>query len=429
MHTRLLYIGLISISLLISACNLSSSPQPIDTALSTDITTKLTLAWVENGNLLVWQTGDDIPRRIAVGGVITPFISPDGKHVAFTRGPQGAPDSLWVTDTVGIAERELVGRTGLATYQSGVHQIGQVEWMDAEILYFNTFTRDIPQFKPRDDLYRANIITRQVSLILPPTEGGRFALHRETEQIAIVYAGTYQRQDATVRVIDALGQSGASPLLFFNGVASGGHSLYYPQPHWSEDGQSVFIAIPDSDLIYQDTTADLEPTRLWRLAIDIPSDREIIGTVDASYFGLPTWSDSTQTLMYASRETATNAFTLNLASTDGTVSQGYIQGDAGTLSLGTWLPNSEQFMYALNSASTYYIGVMDEDPKQLSSEVTFLPTFINATQYIYLTPRALASDGFQFRMGILGETTSQFLTNGVQQLVPYDVVLVEHRDN
>jgi hypothetical protein len=53
---------------------------------------------------MVWQTGDTIPRRVASGGVVQPYIAPDGEHIVFTRGPNGATETLWVVDILGTAE-------------------------------------------------------------------------------------------------------------------------------------------------------------------------------------------------------------------------------------------------------------------------------------------------------------------------------------
>ena len=83
MFVRTLNIALL---LLLTACNLiqsNTASTPLPTA---DKTAVLTVAWVEAGNLVVWRQGDSLPRRIASGGVVRPYLAPDGQHVAFTRG-------------------------------------------------------------------------------------------------------------------------------------------------------------------------------------------------------------------------------------------------------------------------------------------------------------------------------------------------------
>src|SRR5688572_20346085 len=64
----------------------------------------LTVAWVEAGDLFVWSADLPEARRIATSGVIRPYLSPDGRYVAFTRGPLGVAETLWVVQTAGGAE-------------------------------------------------------------------------------------------------------------------------------------------------------------------------------------------------------------------------------------------------------------------------------------------------------------------------------------
>ena len=58
----------------------------------------LIVAWAAGGDLFTWRSSDPMPRRIASGGVIRPFVSPDGAWVAYLRGPGGDPRDLWLSD-------------------------------------------------------------------------------------------------------------------------------------------------------------------------------------------------------------------------------------------------------------------------------------------------------------------------------------------
>src|SRR5262249_58247197 len=81
----------------LTACSLLTSlrPTPEPSATPAPATVRplppagLTVAWVENSNLMSWQESTASPRRVASGGVIRAYVAPDGQHVAYTRGPQG----------------------------------------------------------------------------------------------------------------------------------------------------------------------------------------------------------------------------------------------------------------------------------------------------------------------------------------------------
>ncbi len=392
--------------LFLSGCNLSETPSqtPLPAAANTP---KLVVAWVEAGNLMVWQQGETLPRRVASGGVVRPYIAPDGQQVAFTRGPNGAPDSLWMVDINGTAEQKLVGDGSPSRYREGQMQIGDVVWYDNTILYLNTLAQATPAFKPVNELYRANTRTREVALLLNPGEGGRISISPDKQQIAVVYHGTYGRQDGRIRVIDPLAQSDPVDLLYFIGVASGSHLAFYPEVYWLPDSSAVLAAIPDADLIYSDTAAadEVPLTRLWRLPVATPSDRELIGSVRASFFGLPRWSNDASQMTYVQRQPGTNDFTVLLANTSGEATTPYLSGEAGTLEQPTWIPASTQFFYTLSNAGSVYRGALDTDATPLSPEVVFTPLFVSTDMFVFATPAAVAADGVQLRYARLGEAS------------------------
>jgi hypothetical protein len=353
---------------------------------------------------MVWQQGETLPRRVASGGVVRPYIAPDGQQVAFTRGPNGAPDSLWIVDINGTAEQKLVGDGAPRRYREGQMQIGDVVWYDDTILYLNTLTQATPAFKPTNELYRANTRTREVPLLLNPGEGGRISISPDKQAIAVVYHGTYGRQDGRIRVIDPLAQTDPKDLLYFIGVATGSHLAFYPEVYWLPDSSAVLVALPDADLIYSDTAAadEVPLTRLWRLPLATPSDRELIGSVRASFFGLPRWSSDTSQMTYLERQPGTNDFTVLLADTNGANAAPYLSGEAGTLEQPSWIPNSTQFFYTQDNAGSVYRGAVGVEAQPLSPEVVFTPLFVSADLFVFATPAAVAADGVQLRFARLG---------------------------
>ncbi len=408
--------------LILAGCTLDTTPA---SSSSTNETAKsrLVVAWVDAGNLIVWQTGDEFPRRVASGGVVRPYVSPDGAMIAFTRGPNGFPESLWVVDVGGATERQLVGDGTPRTFRNRQSQVGDVAWYDEGILYFNTLNRTALGFEPNDDLYRANARTREVALIRNPSEGGQFVFSPDREWIAMVSSGTYGRQDGRISIIDPLALRDATNLLFFVGVATGSEVSFYPQMQWTPDSQSLLVAIPDADLVYAETDETVPPTRLWQLPIDVPSDRALLGTVRASFFGLPVWSDNGEHLLYLQREPASNEFTIYLASANGDNAKGLLGGQAGTIELPTWIPNTTKFVYTLDNPGVVYRSGVDIDEERLSDEIVFTPQFLNENIYVFATTPAIASDGIQMQWGRVGEASRNIGSAGANIPV-FDAVFV-----
>ncbi len=358
---NLLKIVLVCIaSLLIYGCTLTQTiPAAQSTIAPTADAPSLTVAWADSGDLFVWKPDYEFPRRLATGGVLTPYLAPDGKHIAFTRGPAGVPETLWIVDSAGTAESQLVSVDDLVPTTEEKSLIGQIDWWDDSILYFNTLRQNAISVDSENDLYRANIRTEEVALILRRGEGGAFSFSPERTALAVVYPGTYGVQDGRISVIDPLGQTEARDLLYFVGVATGAHYQFYPALHWQDD-DTLLTAIPDSDLLYNEASFDAPPVTLWQLETD--TTRDVIGEVQASLFGQPVWSADSQSMFYMSREGTVNQFVLYTAGMDGSSPERYASGEAGMILPPLWLSDSRRFIYALDGA--YWLGERGEAPQR-----------------------------------------------------------------
>jgi hypothetical protein len=418
---------LILLLVLLTGCNLIAPTGHVatpSTATSLPGEERLVVAWVENGNLMVWQTGDSIPRRVASGGVVQPYIAPDGNNIAFTRGPNGATETLWSVDVLGTAEQQIVGERPRG-YIPGTHQVGDVAWLDEAVLYFNTLSQAGPAYVPVNDLYRANIRTREVALILAPTEGGRFSISPDKQTIVIVYPGTYGRQDGRIAALDPLKIREPRDLLFFVGVATGSERAFYPTVQWLPDSSAVLTAIPDSDLVYADSDAQFEIplTRLWRLPIANPSDRELLGSLRISFFGLPRWSDDGEAMTFLRRAPGTNDFTAYVGDRTGANDRALYAGTAGTIEQPQWIPDSRDFFYARaepDSSIVYYIGGIERESQRLSEESVLLPIFVSRDAYVYAS---IGNGRIDMRFARMG-AASQFIGSAGTAIPIFDAVLV-----
>jgi Tol biopolymer transport system component len=306
---------------------------------------------------------------------------------------------LWVVDTLGTAEQELVPRGELRAFRGGEVWINEVGWLDESVIYFNTLRRTESSRETQDDLYRANIRTREVALILPGTEGGAFTFSPDGQHIAVVYPGTYGRQDGRVRLIDPLAFENES-LLFFFGVSTASEYKFYPAVFWEPDSTAFRVAIPDDDLVYDDVNAP--PTTLWRLGVD--GERDNLGSVPASFFGQPQWSDDVTALTYLQRVGSgdSNDFELMVADGRGQNPTVYASGQAGTLQAPTWVAGANRFAYAQGNPGEHWLGGVGLSPERLPGPV-FFPRFVDSQTYVYATS---FGDSFELRYRRLSESDS-----------------------
>ncbi len=350
---------------------------------------ELTVAWVEAGNLIVWQSPDTSPRRIASGGVVQPFIAPDAAQIAFTRGPGGAAETLWVVDIAGTAERQLVAREDLPVSEQGHVLIYQVVWANSDTLLFNTLVTAPVSSIAQDDLYRASASSGAVTQVLSPGRGGRFTLSPDSSLLAIVNPGIYNDVDGEIRVLSASPTTGAQPVALhrFPAVATGAEYRFYPAVFWEPDSSTLRVALPPADLIYTEDETQL--TVLWRIPVANPGARAEIGRVPASLFGQPAWSATGSYMTYLRRDGGpqSNRFDLMLANGTGTNAQQYASGDATRLQPPLWIADSERFVYWEGTPGTAWLGGMDTAPQRLpnADETLLAPRFTGGTSYVFST--------------------------------------------
>lgn len=402
------------------ACNLVAVPTPDAVPVQTEAGTRLVVAWAEGGNLYVWQTGDTASRRVASGGVVRPYVAPDGQVVVFTRGTNTTPESLWMVEIDGNGEAELIGKDQERTYRAGVNWIGDVLWFSESVLYFNTLAQSLPNYSPRDDLYRANVRTREVSLILGAGRGGRFAFSPDRTRIALARAGGYGKQDGRIAVIDPLGQSRAVDLLYYTGVATGAHMPFYPPLFWDNESEHVYAVVPDPDLLYSDTAEATArpPTRLWQLPIRTPSQRRTLGTVQASFFGLPALNPFAQTWLYLARMPASNTFTIQISALDGSNPRTFTSGTVGTFSAPEWVDGSTAFYYTLATGNVYASDGVEE-PYRLTDDNAYSPHFVRPDTLVYV---AMQGNAPSLRVMVIGQAPQTIAPLTVIPL--FDAVLV-----
>lgn len=373
---------------------------------------RLVVAWMANSNLYIWETGDSAPQALATGSVIRPYISPDGQHIAYTRGDIGLSTSLWVTSANGGDEREI-GSVFQLSPEATLY-LAQVGWADNSTLYFNTLQQTTISAQPKNDLWRVNIDSGAVEQILAEGEGGSFSVSPTGEYIAIIYPGVYGEMSGRIRLLNTRTLEHADKLQFV-GVSTGAEYPFYPEVTWESDGSALRVAIPHQDLVYDDV--DSPPTVLWRVPVD--GEAEQTGEVPASYFGQPRWSSDGSGVVYLQRvgDATSNQFALTVMNGDDPAVE-YDSGEVGQIGRAMWIPGTNQFFYA--KSGEIYIGAPGAT-SQLLGDQLFSLLFVDRTQYISAT---FTNDTVELRTAELGGTESTLIAAIQTNAFVYDARLL-----
>ncbi len=396
MPTRQLAL-LVTLALLLAlaGCSLpTASPTITPVPPHTPIpTASLTSVWVDGGSLLAWRTGDDLPRRIAAGGVIQPWLSPDGQRVAFTRGPGGAATSLWVADVGGVAERQLAGPDTLnsATPAGLRREIGQVAWVSADTLLFNTVfvpLEPMPASGKAADLWRADVRRGAAARLLEDGAGGDFAISPDGQRIALVWPGFYGQEPGRVWLA-GLDGTPQRDLLIFEAVATASEYAFYPALHWLPDSSALLVAIPEPDLIYPpEEGAAPRTASLWRLPVEGAPQQ--LNALPASFFGLPRWSPDGAwlTVLEIVGPREDNRVRLMLAAGDGGNPVSILEGSVGALETPRW--SAAGYTYAAPTAGALWLGIPGQAPARIPSanEPAFAPRWADASLLVYASSAA-----------------------------------------
>ncbi len=367
---------------------------------------RLVVAWVEGGDLYVWQTGSDTPTKYAGVHALEPHISPDGQYIAYTTP---APASLWLIRPTDPTPIEIVPNAALSPSDPQFLHIGNLQWAPNNRLYFNTYIQPSRIILQSNDLWLVDATTRTYKQLLPSPQAGRFTLSPDGNHIAIIQPGAYNTTDGTITLVGGNGQNRLT-LLNYPAVSTASDYDFIPPPFWESDSNALNIAVPDKDLVYNDDTALVT---LWHLAIDGTKTQR--GTLQASFFGLPQWSDDGAHLAYLRHkgDITTNEFEMMIASGDGTNPVVYASGTAGNIGVPQWLPHSNQFIFPQGVSGDYWLGQPDQPPQQLPN-ATFYPYFVDASTYLYATA---TGDTFELRYAQLGASTSTLIAT-VHNAIP-----------
>lgn len=299
-------------------------------------------AWIDNGALFIWESEDpDLqPMRGLEQHVWRMWLSPDGQMAVVVQSAMEMPDSDPRVVLVGVQERTILDSFSITELTNDSHMmVMHAEWADATTFYFNTAQNSTNGILFQNDLYRIDVLSREIIQVLSPGEGGAFAASPDGQWIALVRPGVYETEPGSISMLDV--QSGElRQVLTFDGVSSGSSMPYYPKLYWTEDSRIVRVAIPYRDLLY----VPGETTGIWEIGIDGVAQQT--SEINASYFGLPAWSEDGTSMLHWVTEPGQGVL-LWLA--DGQGNNGTSQTiNAPALYGARWAPDSRVFYYNLD---------------------------------------------------------------------------------
>lgn len=339
----------------------------------------LVIAWVDEGNLYAWQQGG-APRQVAAGGIVRPFVSPDGQRVVFVSNPNPNEYALRVVNIDGTGEASL----GLPEEIRGL-ALHQLAWHGSTTFYFNTVAAADYGLTLGDDLYRADLIAGQVERILAAGEGGNFVLSPDGRWVALVKAGAYASAEGQISLMNLETREKRTPFLF-PAVSTGSEYAFYPQVYWEPGSQALRAAVPDPNLILDDTNLQ---TALWRLSIE--GTAQPLGVVNASFFGQPRWNGDASQLLYSRRVGLLDENLLELVVSDGSGAAPTVYlpaAPAGSFEAPRWIPGGSLIGYLGSSLGQFWLGGPGQGARLFPNdeERMFDPLFVGGGMVVFYTP-------------------------------------------
>jgi len=310
-----------------------------------------TIAWAIANQVFVWDADSNAARELdtfAESATVQRInLSPDGTRLAIvwaTIGDDGyTPENHQLNIATlnpddGFSNERVINFNDLYPDNDSETVISQYDWADNTTIYFSSGIASQVYSRPNNDLWRMNIDTGDITSIVPPRVSGNFVVNPYDDSVIMMTAGDYNDEiDGTIVLMEADGQS--RQLLSFPTVATASEYYFYPQINWLDE-QTIWMAIPDRDSIYQMGEEDAPPISLWQLDFE-SGDSEIIGEVNADFFGVPALSPDGTAISYLQR-TDFNEFSLYVADVNGE-NEELIQTDV--MSRGHWLNGLNSLLF------------------------------------------------------------------------------------
>lgn len=359
----------------VAATQAAASGQPVPPSASPD---QFRVAYTAgDGSLRLWSAGEEVRQLTTQGNVQYVVFSSDGTRIAFVRAQDYRDYSIWVINSDGTNERQLVTAEDFRSMRVSEDALGaapvQLEWVPGtHTLVFNTYPYyDGPGFYPHDDLYLLDTGTGQLTPFLEVGQGGMFAYSPDGSRLVV---STFQ----SVSLMNADGTNRRDDVLIYEPVNTYSEFLYYVTPQWSPDGAFLRAIVPPGDPLAEPPP----PTAIWHIPAD-GSPASQIGRLDIAFLAVARLSPDLNRIMYITPASTTNPV-LHISDVNGQQDTVYA-GDARTVD--SWSPDGSHFLYSVGESNQMLLGRVGENPAPLTDFDTITKIkWVNPQYFVFVHP-------------------------------------------
>lgn len=314
------------------------------------------------GNLWFWQGGDN-PQQITTSADVHDFaLSPDGGLIFYSRSTAFVADSLWLIDTEGGDEREVMNAAAFEALDRPAQASGtaptQLGWVPGSTtaVFTTYYYFDGPGFEPGNDLRLVNSASGAVSTLLAPGDGsGMYFYSLDGAQVALV---TPNRID----LVNSDGSHRRNAVLSYGDIFMYTESPFYAQPVWAPDSSKLRVILLAPDRLGKPE----EASSVW----EIPTaGGNAVKVLDFHLNGLGSGasiSPDLQRLVYFQNVSGGGKQDLHIASLDGGSDMVYA---SGSLNWGGWANDGQRFVWTdyaqVGSERKTFLGQAGQSPIQL----------------------------------------------------------------
>jgi hypothetical protein len=334
------------------------TPAVDETQLPVEGGGSFSVAYTKAERLWLWRNGQ--ARQVATqGSVFKPRLSPDGRLAAFLRPFDTFHTELWVVDLESGDERRLVSVADLDEIGGGVRDPAAVAvtpfafaWVgQSRTLAFNTQqVFNGPGLNLLDDAHLVDADSGQISHLFLSGWGGMFAFSPDGKYVAL------SKTDALL--LSKRDGSDYRKVMDYPSVTTYSEYRYYVDPHWSNNGDALRLALPPADPLAQPAA----PTTLWQISLE--GGAQQVGRINAvPFFEQPVvYSPDLARIAYL-RPGENDQRQVVIATYDG---QGELVVAGGVnVRLFGWSPDGKKLAYSLGELQEAWVGGVDGAPQPL----------------------------------------------------------------
>jgi hypothetical protein len=408
----------------IPTLKLSSTPSPYLTPAWCPVehvtptnTGKLSVAYVSNGHLWLWNEGEGAKRLPTSSSIKQVSISDDGRIIAFTRQLDEYHEELWGVNADGDDEHLLVSAEDLARLDGTPDALGIIPWgiqwePGTHHLIFFTYPifHALWVYEPSTpwmvDADNGNITAA-------PYHGGAIVYSPDGNHVAIfdsrqINLSRTDGSDRRERILPS-----------YHGIGLG-ESFYNPIPAWSEDSSSILVGLPDQTDIFSSNST----VTGWR--VPVAGTPEKIGQWKAFAPSVSFSPDQNFMAYWPSPEGYANIRELHLSrlglnQTETTPDVIYLRGEL--IDVLAWSPDSQHFIFQMGDPGQqtqfYFIGDICQRPVKLTNLAVGgyftlnaggnIVTWVDAYRYLLWVGIPDDNNQWELHLGEIGQDKTEVL--------------------